>query len=312
MAVAIINDTVIWEFVYAFIFAAIAASYLPLMRGAYVRGLWMLALGAALGFAGHWGHTLGLPMTGKVYEHFIRGGERMGSGRGDVNWASVNVGLGMWTLIALIIPYVWAEKNRYAPWLTILAAAIFVAGALPLIVMGSRAGLVYLILGGLFIIAYTLITRRFAAKAAAALTIAVLTLLVFGPVAWYWAIETEPGQRLLATIEFNRLQSEQYGTGEGIAGRSNQWFAFLDIVAQYPLAGVPRGEVVNFGEYGTAAVSEGAGGGAWYPCGGSVRHRLRSADRRAVAPAWRYLRFPVRCGTRRDLSRLHESFDRQL
>lgn len=261
-AIAIINDTIIWDFVYAFIFAAIAATYVPLMRGAYVRALWMLALGATLGFAGYWGNTLGLPMTGKVYDHAIRGGDRMGSGRGDVNWASVNVGLGMWMLIALLIPYIWAQTTRNAHWLTLLAAAIFIAGAIPLIVMGSRGGLAYLILGGLFVVTYALVTRRFAAKAASAVTIAALTLLLLGPFVGFWFIETEPGQRLLATIEFNRLQADQYGTGEGVAGRSNQWFAFLDITAKYPLAGVPLGEVVDFGEYGTAAVGEGAGGGA--------------------------------------------------
>lgn len=268
LLVAIMNDTLDWDFVYAIILAAIAASFIPLMGKNYFRALWMLGAGAALGILGHWGREFGLPMVGILYEHEIRGGARFGSGRGDVNWASVNVAFGLWTLLALLIPLFWTQGARARNWAAVMAGFLFVAGAVPLLVMGSRAGLAYLVLGGLFLALYLLATRRFSARFSSVLLSALIAVIVLGPLLWLWFIETEPGERLMATLAFNSVQAQEYGQDEGVAGRSNQWIAFMNIAAQYPLTGVPKGAVVDFGEYGVATIGgvmeqgSGAGGSA--------------------------------------------------
>jgi hypothetical protein len=271
LAVALMNDTLDWDFVSAIIMAAMAASYIPLMSGNYVRALWMLGVGATLGIIGHWGRELGLPMVGILYEHEIRGGDRFGSGRGDVNWASVNVAFGMWTLLALLVPYLWEQSVRPRIEVSIFAGLLFIAGSVPLLVMGSRGGLGYLALGGLFFAVYLLVVRRFAVRFTSALWLTMAILSIFGPLLWFWFLQTEPGERFIATIEFNSVQAHEYGQGEGVAGRANQWFAFLAIAEHYPLTGAPRGAIVDLGECGLSVIGDSS---QQISCSGGSAHNV--------------------------------------
>lgn len=271
LAFGIINETIQVDWIYAFITCAIICTYLPQAKGQYRLLLWMLVLGASLGMLGHWGMAFGLPMEGKVYEHFQRGGIRMGSGRADVNFASVNIGFALWTCCAFLAPTLWLKSEPGRRWKRRMVLPVILMGAVPLLSMGSRGGLGYLILGGITLGLYlmNLITannimmrRRFATSIVGAS----LILLILSPVIWPMFLQTQPGRMLRSTLEYNTQQAQATGSDGFEAGRAEIWGKFLDIALAYPLSGAPRGAVVNMGEYGYAvvggemAVGGGAGG----------------------------------------------------
>lgn len=259
-AIGLTNGTVSEALVYAYVTAAILCAYLPRMHGHYTRGLWMLALGAGLGILGHWGVASGLPMEGRVYEHVARGGVRMGSGRADVNFASVNVGFALWTIVALLLPVAWLSSSSRA-WLSRIAVVACIAlCSVPLIAMGSRAGLGYLILGGLTLAIYVPLVRSLSGPALTSGLLALLAIFALSPVVWPLFMESAAGQMLVATLDYNRSQAMLVGSEEWDAGRAEIWGKFLNVALQYPLTGVPAGEVVDMGEYGFAEAGGGEGG----------------------------------------------------
>jgi hypothetical protein len=249
-----------------FILAVVAASYVFLMEGAYPRALAMLAAGAGVGLIGYWGDSLGLQMVGKVYEHDNRGGERFGAGRSDVNWSSVNVALSMWTMFSILILSIAVRRKQLSIGPIGLAALILLFGAVPLVYMGARAGLVYLMFGGVFLVLYMSLSRAFHALVIKGILSASVLFLASGPLIWTGLSGTDIGERLIATLEFNRLQAVERGGASGLSGRSEIWARFASIAYQYPLLGAPKGAVVDVGEYGFAIVGEdgveGAGAGA--------------------------------------------------
>jgi O-antigen ligase len=260
------NETIDESLPYAWITAAILTTYLPRVKGNYHFLLWMLALGCGLGILGNWGTGLGIPMEGTVYEHLNRGGTRMGSGRGDVNDASVAVGFALWTAVALLLPVVWNRRGSRRLWLGALTLlTIFLCG-IPLISMGSRGGLIYLVLGGAAVLMYALNIRALAVNALKYTLFGVYGLLlllpVLGPALW----DTKPGRMLQATLEYNETQAAEAGGNSLAAGRADIWSHVLKIVMDYPLFGVPKGAVVDMGEFGLfivgGPVAEGAGKGA--------------------------------------------------
>ncbi|MGH1420094.1 MAG: O-antigen ligase family protein [Hyphomicrobiaceae bacterium] len=252
--IGIANQTIDEPIAYAFIAAAILSTYLPKVSGDETSLLLMLALGCLIGVAGYWGTAIGISMEGEVYEHASRGGTRMGSGRADVNFASVNIGFGLWTLIALLLPTAWMQNQKNQTTAKFLIVVVFVACALPLVAMGSRAGLGYLILGGVSLLLYSLNTHLLAGAAQRYALIVTAVVIFVLPFIWPNLLETKPGQMLLATLEYNSVQSQGLGSGTAAAGRQEIWQKFYDIAIQYPFFGAPKNSVVDMGEYGVAII----------------------------------------------------------
>jgi O-antigen ligase len=271
ICIGLANRTLQMDWVYAFITAAILCTYLPYVQGRYVRLLWMLALGALLGVLGHWGTAIGLPMEGIVYDQLVRGGARMGSGRADVNFASVNVGFAMWTIVALLLPSLWLKNSRKRARTTLLVGITFLACAIPLLSMGSRGGLGYLVLGGLATGFYALQVGALRGKMLATAISISAALLVLSPLLWPMFLETQPGQMLLATLEYNLEQSGSVRAIGVAAGRTEIWSKFFAIAAEYPIFGAPQGAIVDMGEYGFAVIG---GGGAEGKTFGGTGHNV--------------------------------------
>ncbi len=255
-----INGTIDDSWIYAWIACAIACTYVPRANGDYRGLLWMLALGAGLALIGPWGAAFGLPVEGKVYEHILRGGSRMGAGRGDVNVAAQNLGFFLWTVVALLLPAALVgQVNQRSKWSVVIVLVIAGAGA-AILDTGSRGGLGYLLLGGLATAGLTFIVRSLSGPMLSRAAVAGAALMLAAPIIWPSFLDTPPGKMLLATMEFNERQSLK-GGGESItAGRAGVWNKFLDIALQYPLAGAPAGATVDMGEFGIVTLGESAGG----------------------------------------------------
>lgn len=255
MLIGAVNGTTDFDVLLAFFSALILSTYLPQASSHPRALLTALVAGAALGSVGYWGSLIGLPVEGKVYEHLQRGGTRIGSGRADVNFASVNVGFFLWTAVTLMISR--REKGKPPGSLKnfLLAGVAFFAGSIPLLAMGSRGGLAYLGVGGLATAMFLLASRSTRLQTvkyiALALPFTTLVLLVFSePLG-----ETGPMQMLKATLSYNSGQAGEVGGGLGTAGRSDIWSIFVPLALDYPLLGVPAGTMVDMGpEYGTAVV----------------------------------------------------------
>jgi hypothetical protein len=265
-AIGLANWTLDEILPYAWVTAAILATYLPRANARYWDLLLMLVIGSGLGILGHWGTAAGLPMEGQVYDHAGRGGFRMGSGRVDVNGASVSVGFALWTAVALLSPSLLlkAKSRRLWPWL--VAAGIVLLCGIPLLAMGSRGGLGYLIIGGVGFLLYAVSVRSLAGNAVTYSLVALCAMLAVAPILEPYFWDSQPGRMLEATLGFNKEQAQAVGANPLAAGRADIWTHVLLIIANYPLLGVPNGAVVDMGEYGTFIVGgpmvEGAGKGA--------------------------------------------------
>ena len=252
---------------YASINAAILCFYLPRVSGNFTGLVLMLGLGASLGIVGHWGGAIGLPVSGEVYDHSgIRGGIRAGSGRADVNFASVNVGFALWTLAAILLPIAWAKRGRKRPAYNLLILTLLAACAIPLIAMGSRGGLAYLVLGGLILYLYAMNVRSLSGSSMKFSAFAIWCLIPTLPFLWPLFLETGPGKVLMATLEYNEEQSTLSGGNLFLAGRWDIWSHSWAVVQENLWFGTAKGTVVDMGEYGVFVVggeiAEGAGQGA--------------------------------------------------
>lgn len=258
-AIGILNGTLTAPLLMAFVYAFIAAAYVPLLKGGYSRALLMLGLGALIGVAGHWGTSLGLSMEGEIYIHPTRGGLRIGSGRGDVNLASVNVGFALWTIVAFLVPHLLVGPKENVRRYFIFVPLAIIGGAIPLIAMGSRGGLAYLGLGGLATVGLIFCIRQFARKAAVPILVGIAGVGGALALAFPILLHTGPGQMLQATIEYNMYQASTEGSGALNAGRNEVWGPFLESALEYPLFGPPAGTVINMGEFGYNEVASGLG-----------------------------------------------------
>lgn len=261
LLVGIVNRTISMDWVYGFVTFAILCTYLPMAKGRYKTMLWMLALGASLGILGYWGNAVGLPMEGKVYEHSLRGGLRMGSGRADVNFASVNIGFGLWTICALLASTVWLKRNDSGKKsATKLLISLCLFGA-PLIATGSRGGIGYLVFGALALSLYLLNmgeTRNRFVFTSVGIFLFSIPLM---PSIWILFTSSPLGEMLLATLDYNSSQAELVGSHSISAGRSDIWGAFMKIALDYPMFGAPQGARLDMGEYGVAILGEEATSG---------------------------------------------------
>ncbi len=262
IAIGFLNETIDETMIYALVTAAILCTYVPLAAGNYERLLMMLVLGASLGILGYWGTAVGLSMEGLVYDQFDRGGLRMGSGRADVNFASVNVGFALWTAIVLSLSAAWAGNRSRRGGGIVTVLFVFAIMVIPLVAMGSRAALVYIFFGGFAVGLYVLTFRAMRTRALALVLLAPFILLVLLPVLWPIFWDSAPGQMLLATLQFNEIQAGSQGSDALSVGRRDIWDRFFKIAMDYPIFGAPKGAVVDMGEYGFAVVGEVARDGA--------------------------------------------------
>ena len=68
----------------------------------------------------------------------------MGSGRLDVNGASVSVGFALYGQPSLLLlPAAWLGKASLRTWRTFVILGTFAVFSIPLLGMGARGGLVY-------------------------------------------------------------------------------------------------------------------------------------------------------------------------
>ena len=183
----------------------------------------MLALGCGLGILGAWGTALGLPMEGEILDQFNRGGIRMGSGRMDVNGASVAVGFALWTMFTLFLPIAWLGKSSRRLWPTMVLFIILLLCGVPLLTMGSRGGLGYLVFGGFGVFFYALSVRLLSGRTLKFALVGVWSTLILlpllGPALW----ETQAGRMLQVTLQYNKEQAEETGGGSLAAGRADIW-----------------------------------------------------------------------------------------
>ncbi len=244
-----LNGTLQISWVYAFITGAIVFTYADRERD-LIRLVWMLVLGTGLAAIGYWGTTLSLPVEGKVYEHILRGGLRMGSGRGDVNTTAQNLGFFLYSGLAVLISRAAIASFKQRRELFFKAGALIVATVPALISTGSRGGIGYLVLGGIATCYYILTIKKLIRTSSKVLYLLVASFML-AAISWTFILETSLGKMLTATLEYNQEQAFKNKSSALIAGRSEIWTRYFDMIATHPVTGVSKGEFVNMGEYGS-------------------------------------------------------------
>jgi O-antigen ligase len=219
----------------------------------------IIVLSAGTAALGYWLPKLGVSVLGITYaaSDYTLGFARTGYGRGDSNNAAINVVVFLLGATALTI---FSETKTFDRRVkeVVFVAACWALGIPALLATVSRGGL-YAIPLGLLVILLIYLRARGSSAVGGFLAVGCVIVLAASSVVFF-----DAGAAILGkfgeTRSFVDLKDQSDVTSNTVgpnflAGRSQIWLNHLDMMIQYPLTGIRRGENWTFpGAVGGGAV----------------------------------------------------------
>ncbi len=254
----------------AFITGLVCFIYALRARDQLHRALFFLAIGGAFPVLGYWAWRLGLPVVATIYELALTSHMadqevfRIGAGRADANTAGLNIPLLVIGVVGLMLFSRLMVSSTRLRKILLLGGVPLAALALPAIGATLSRGALYAMALSTFCLLVIWMfgpsrrTRRTSILLPVTACMVGIFVLAYEPARQQFGID-----QAYSALQARNLETERTTQSDSfMAGRLSSWDTHFEIMKKYPLIGITKGEIWDFGEYGAGRVGIDAIGGA--------------------------------------------------